>query len=243
MNDEQLHDLVRLFEGFNEASTSFAQSYNALEQRIEQLSGQLERQSHLLQRTAGFLSSVLAHVPVGIIVIDLDGLITLFNEEAEQLTGMRAEEVVDRFYGDVFPVDVNEPSSAVYTLNNGTVIDTRDRQLVTENGNLPVSFSTGWIYGDDGSPYGVLEVFEDLRPMRDMQTRMQQNASLAALGEMAAQVAHELRNPLAGVQGFAQFLQEDLERITPPRRSPAKSLPVFATSNGLPAACWSSPAR
>lgn len=221
-SDEQLIELVRLFEGFNEASTSFAQSYQALERRIEQLSGQLELQSHLLQRTAGFLSSVLAHVPVGIIVIDLDGKITLFNEEAERLTGLRAEEVVDRSYGEVIPVDVNEPTSAIYTLNNGTVIDTRERELVIEDGNLPISFSTGWIYGDDGSPYGVLEVFEDLRPLRELQTRMQQNASLAALGEMAAQVAHELRNPLAGVQGFAQFLQEDLEPDHPSSKTAEK---------------------
>ncbi|MCB2199594.1 PAS domain S-box protein [bacterium] len=210
IDERQLLELVKLFEGFTQASSTFAQSYRALEQRIAKLSSQLEEQSRLLERTEGFLSSVLAHVPVGIVVLDMDGCISLFNEEAERLSGHRSEDAVGKPYGDVFPCEVTEPDSALYTLTNGTVIDPRERQLDVNGGTLPVRFSTSWIFGDDGQTIGVLEVFEDLTPLRDLQSRMQQSASLAALGEMAAQVAHELRNPLAGVQGFAQFLQEDL---------------------------------
>lgn len=218
LNEEQLMELVKLFEGFTQASSSFAQSYAALEARIAQLSRQLDEQSYLLERTAGFLSSVLAHVPVGIIVVDMDGKITLFNEEAERLTGLIADDVVGKPYGDVLESEVNEPTSAVYTLTHGSVIEGRERDLHRPNeSKQPVRFSSAWIYGEDGSPFGVLEVFEDLRPIRELQTRMQQSASLAALGEMAAQVAHELRNPLAGVQGFAQFLQEDIEENHPAR--------------------------
>jgi len=219
VDESQLLELVKLFEGFTQASSTFAQSYRALEQRIAKLSSQLEEQSRLLEQTEGFLSSVLAHVPVGIVVLDMDGCISLFNEEAERLTGHHAEDVVGRPYGDIFPCDVNEPDSALYTLTNGAVIDPREKQLDTESGQyLPVRFSTSWIYGDDGTAIGVLEVFEDLTPLRDLQARMQQSASLAALGEMAAHVAHELRNPLAGVQGFAQFLQEDLGEGHPAKK-------------------------
>ncbi|MFH0883998.1 MAG: ATP-binding protein [bacterium] len=219
MDEERLMELVKLFEGFTQASSTFAQSYAALEQRIAQLSNQLEEQSFLLERTAGFLSSVLAHVQVGIVVVDMDGRVSLFNEEAERLTGLLTEDVIGGFYGDIFPAPVNEPTSAIYTLTHGSVIESRERDLSHTDGNtLPVRFSTAWIYGDDGQPFGVLEFFEDLRPLRELQTRMQQSASLAALGEMAAQVAHELRNPLAGVQGFAQFLQEDIEETHPSRK-------------------------
>lgn len=216
LDEERLMELVKLFEGFTQASSTFAQSYAALEQRIAQLSNQLEEQSYLLERTAGFLSSVLAHVPVGIVVVDMDGRISLFNEEAERLTGLLAEDVIGKFYGDMLPAPVNEPTSAIYTLTNGSEIDSRERDLARPDGDgLPVRFSTAWIYGDDAQPFGVLEFFEDLRPLRELQIRMQQSASLAALGEMAAQVAHELRNPLAGVQGFAQFLQEDIKESHP----------------------------
>jgi len=218
MSEDQILELIKLFEGFTQASSSFAKSYNALEQRIAQLSSQLEEQSRLLERTEGFLSSVLAHVPVGIVVLDLDGRISLFNEEAERLTHFKAVDVVSQPYGDVFPVDVNEPDSALFTLTNGTIIDSHEKILRTEEGHeMPIRFSTSWIHGDDGKPMGVLEVIEDLRPIRDLQQRMQQSANLASLGEMAAQVAHELRNPLAGVQGFAQFLMEDLDEEHPAR--------------------------
>jgi len=218
MDEDQMLELVKLFEGFTQASSTFAKSYNALELRIAQLSSQLEEQSRLLERTEGFLSSVLAHVSVGIIVLDLDGRISLFNEEAERLTGYQAESVVGQPYGDVFDCDVNEPKSALFTLTNGTVIESREKTIdISEEHEMPVRFTTSWIHGDDGQPMGVLEVFEDLRPIRELQASMQQSANLASLGEMAAQVAHELRNPLAGVQGFAQFLQEDLEEGHPAR--------------------------
>lgn len=216
--EEQLMELVQLFESFSQASSTFAQSYHALEERIAELSQQLEQQSRLLERTEGFLSSVLAHVPVGIVVLDMDGTVSLFNEEAERLTGFEAQDVVGRPYNDIFEVDVNEPDSAIYTLTNGTVIESREKNLqLPGQRHTPVRFTTQWIYSDDGRPLGVLEVFEDLRQIRDLQQRMQHSASLAALGEMAAQVAHELRNPLAGVQGFAQFLREDLEEEHPAR--------------------------
>ncbi len=217
-NDDQLVELVKLFEGFNQASSSFSQSYRALEQRIAQLSGQLEEQSRMLERTEGFLSSVLAHVPVGILVIDMDGRITLFNEEAENLTGHSAIEVVGQRYFEIFPCDVNEPDSGLYTLTNGTMIDPREKDIILRNGERsPVRFSTSWIFGDNGQPIGVLEVFENMQQIRSLQESMQQSANLASLGEMAAQVAHELRNPLAGVQGFAQFLIEDIEPEHPAR--------------------------
>ncbi|HEB84542.1 MAG TPA: PAS domain S-box protein [Bacteroidetes bacterium] len=215
---EQLMELVKLFEGFTQASTDFAQSYRALEQRIARLSSQLEEQARLLQRTEGFLSSVLTTVPVGIIVVDMDGQIMLFNREAERLTGLKAREVIGGAYGDFFPYDVTEPDSAVFTLTQGTLIDAREKILAVQGGaNIPVRFSTVWVYGEDGQQSGVMEVFEDLRTLKEMQERMQRSANLAALGEMAAQVAHELRNPLAGVQGFAQFLIEDITEDHPAR--------------------------
>ncbi|HEX03570.1 MAG TPA: PAS domain-containing protein, partial [Bacteroidetes bacterium] len=98
MSEEQLLALVKLFEEFNQASSAISESYRALEKRLADLSERLEGQEHLLARTQGFLSSIIAHVPVGIIVLDLDGRINLVNEEAQRLTGIRALEAVGQPY-------------------------------------------------------------------------------------------------------------------------------------------------
>ncbi len=215
---DDLIELVNLFEGFSQASTVFAQSYRALEGQIAQLSSQLEEQVRLLRRTEGFLTSVLANVPAGILVLDMDGIITLFNTYAEQLTGLKAHNIIGQPYVNIFNCQITEPDSPVYTLTTGSMIESKEKELKIVDGNhLPVRFSTSWIIDEKNDKTGVLEVFEDLRVLRDMQERMQQSANLASLGEMAAQVAHELRNPLAGVQGFAQFLEEDIPKDDPVR--------------------------
>ncbi len=218
LNDNELFDLVKVFEGFSQASNSFVQSYRVLEQRVNALNEQLEEQARLLQRTEGFLSSVLSQAPVGILVINLDGYITLFNTYAERITGLTSSAIIGKPYSEVFPGAVTEPRSALFTLTNGTIIEQREKLLSVSGGSaLPVRFSTSWVFEETGEPVAVMELFEDLRDLKRIEKQMEQNANLASLGEMAAQVAHELRNPLAGVQGFVQFLQEDIPEDAPER--------------------------
>ncbi len=218
LNDKQLFELVQVFEGFSQASHSFVESYRVLEQRIGNLTSQLDDQARLLQRTESFLSSILAQAPVGIIVINLDGIISLFNTYAENITGLSSIDVIGKQYQEVFPIAVTEPMSALFTLENGSIIEQHEKELILANDtSYPVRFSTSWVFEENGDRIAVMEVFEDLRDLRKVQKKMEQNANLASLGEMAAQVAHELRNPLAGVQGFAQFLLEDIGEDDPNR--------------------------
>ncbi len=234
VSEEELLELVKIFENFTEASSTFAQSYRTLEERISELNAQLDHQTRLLNRTEGFLTSVLDHAPVGILVLDIDGLISLFNAEAEKLTGLRARDVVGKSYGDVFDCMVTNPDSTLFTLTNGSERDTREKSFTIQGGGgIPVRFSTCWVLDEGGERSGVMEVFEDLRKMKELQERMERNANLAALGEMAAQVAHELRNPLAGVQGFAQFLLEDLPEDHSARQNAEKIVAGVKDINDL----------
>ncbi len=218
ISGDELMELVKLFEGFNEASASFAKTYRGLEDRIARLSAQLEEQSRLLRRTEGFLASVLGNVPVGLLVINLDGRITLFNDYAEKLTGIKRDDCIGKRYAEVFEVDALAPESVLFTLNNGSILESHERTMRIKGAEQhPVRFSTNWIHDESDNRTSVLEVFEDLRPLRELQNRIAHSANLASLGEMAAQVAHELRNPLAGVQGFVQFLQEDIADDDPSR--------------------------
>jgi len=104
LSNDEVVDLVKLFDTFSEASSTYTQSYRILEQRITQLSVQLRDQTRLLHHTEGFLSSVLGRVPVGILVIDMDGKIILFNSQAEQITGYHSDEVYGRLYSEIFPI-------------------------------------------------------------------------------------------------------------------------------------------
>lgn len=214
-----LEDFVKLFDGFSEASREYTQSFRMLEKRLSELSRHLRNHAQVMQNRDGVLTSVLRRLPVGVIVIDLSGKLVFFNNQAEEITGLTADEVVGRDYSDFFSYPVTEPVSALYTLVHGTSIESREKHLIVSgNSNLPVRFSTSWVYDDKGEKIGVLEVLEDLSVIKNLQEAVNHRENLAALREMAAQVAHELRNPLAGVQGFAQFLLEDLSADHSSRR-------------------------
>lgn len=222
-NQEQIHDLVRLFEGFSRASSEFSKNYHSLEERVAEFARRIEKLPDTSDSNTHLLHSILSSVPVGMLIIDLDGKITHFNRMAEELTGIESNRILGRPYESVLHSSRLQPDSALYTLATGSLIDSRERMLALNGSEpVPVRFWTAWLHDRYGEAYGVLEVFEDLRPFRRLQKQMEHNSTLASMGEMAAQVAHELRNPLAGVQGFAQFLLEDLPEDHPGRTNAEK---------------------
>jgi signal transduction histidine kinase len=75
----------------------------------------------------------------------------------------------------------------------------------------PIGYTTSLVKDRDGAVLGAVEVSTDLTVKKQMQRQIQHARTLAALGEMAATVAHEIRNPLGGIGGFAGLLLRDLE--------------------------------
>ncbi|MFC2150877.1 nitrogen regulation protein NR(II), partial [Calditrichota bacterium] len=97
---------------------------------------------------------------------------------------------------------------ALHTLQQGPELRGVEKQLPL-NGTI-VEASTNWVVDSTGERVGVVEVFDDLTTIRHLEERFEQQKTLSALGEMASAVAHELRNPLAGIGGFAAILKEEL---------------------------------
>ena len=75
---------------------------------------------------------------------------------------------------------------------------------------MAVSERDADIIGEDGRPLGRVKVFQDLSELNALRSQLRQRERLALLGEMSATVAHEIRNPLGGIEGFAGLLALDL---------------------------------
>jgi PAS domain S-box-containing protein len=153
------------------------------------------------------------------LVVDLDGEITFFNQEAEDITGFEQAKVLGQPYAEIIGLNAGRNLSVLHTLDTGERLASREKELAQPNGNtIPIGFSTSLVRDEAGTILGALEVFNDLTEVKRLEAEVQRVQTLAALGEMAATVAHEIRNPLGGIAGYAGMLERDLDSDDPNRR-------------------------
>ena len=206
---EQEAQLLRqAFDSFAEISNSLERTYQHLQDKVLHLSLQLEK-------TNDYLESVLQSLPCGVIVIDQEQVIRTINRQASQLLG--AEPPVGRRPGHPSPVEETLPTAPISL-----------RRLLSL---LPEGKSVGRLFRENPPPSEIIlekpsrhilncafsrmkgrervMVIQDVTELRDLQAQMQQAERLAAMGEMALEVAHEIRNPLTGLGLFASLLRSD----------------------------------
>jgi PAS domain S-box-containing protein len=159
-------------------------------------------------------------VHTGVLVVDMSGNITLFNRAAEMITGYDKDQVINHSYKNIFYTNSSQDSkSAMYTLSTGKESFKRQKQILTighESKNI--EFSTSIIHNVNGQIDGVVETFTDISEIKKLQDRMLHIETLAALGEMSANVAHEIRNPLAAISGFTGLLDRQIPSEDPKKK-------------------------
>ncbi|HEX7320623.1 MAG TPA: ATP-binding protein [bacterium] len=149
---------------------------------------------------------IINSVPSGIIVIKRDGVITTLNPEAERALGLKKDDTEGYNIKNVQELqplwDKIEPS-----LHDGKAIGRDEIDICNRRGDpIPLGFSTSLIYRPEGSVTGCVVVFKDLSQVRALEEKLKQSERLSYLGKMASWVAHEIRNPLTAIAGFAQLL-------------------------------------
>jgi len=233
--EELSGDLVNMlqnaFKFFNETTQRLEESYRRLEQKVQLLNDELEKKNVELisslkeaDSIRNHLKNILECMDVGVVVVDLSGSISIFNNAASKMTGYAADEVVGKPYRKVIGKGVDEKKTPIYTLYQSVEMTNVEKEITSASGEkFPVEFSCTLIKSNLGEVLGVVEVFEDMTEIRRLEKEVQQKRTLAVLGEMAAHVAHEIRNPLGGIGGFAALLERDLD-INDPRRKMVKKI-------------------
>ncbi len=155
--------------------------------------------------------SIIESVDAGIFTTDLLGRIKSFNRAAEEITGYVFAELLNRPLRDVFP------AIAAAAEEGGQQFLPRDKEkgtdltFVRKDGERLV-LGCVWSPLRDarGERIGSIVVFHDLTATKRMEAEYEKNRRLAFVGEMAAVLAHEIRNPLASISGSIQVLKKDL---------------------------------
>jgi two-component system sensor histidine kinase HydH len=156
-----------------------------------------------LDRMKGYTENLVESMADGLISMDRDGRIVTLNRQAVQILGSSRELLEGQRITDVLGEGVAEV--LVSAERQGLV---REREVDVRrdpDGMIPLSLSAAPLRDEKGREMGSVLLIKDLREIRDLQGKVRRSERLASLGRLAAGVAHEIRNPLSSIRGFAQY--------------------------------------
>lgn len=217
--DDEILSLIEAFKYFDRTTAALKQAYQKLEAKIDGLRAELEEKNRLLSgsvaeaaRTKNFLSHILRNMASGVIAIDSKGIVTVFNDIAAQITGRSPDEIIGRPYEFTLEDKNNLPASLNNILKTEKSVYKQEKSIVSKSGDsVPVMYSSYIVLDENENLLGAVEIFENLTEIKALQEEIRRRQTLVELGEMAASIAHEIRNPLGGIGGFAILLERDLE--------------------------------
>lgn len=193
----------------------------------EDLEAQMRRRDELeaeslrsdLSRALRLYETAVDVTPNLVVGVDAKGAVRLFNREATNVTGYALEDVFGASFVDTFiPAEVHDKdASLVASLLGGPPRQLTEETMVkTRSGKLR---EVRWYYSriSDGAPDDIVlfAVGADVTDSRAISRQAHQHEKLAALGTLAAGLAHEIRNPLNGAQLHVAFLKRAIEKKNP----------------------------
>ena len=193
---------------FNHMTAQILQQRLDLESTHEALRDRFQEVADLKSYTDSILSSITS----GIVTLDLDGRVATVNPSAELLTGLFSGEIVGRYCTEAFAHTPEVSEILMETLASRAGTGNVSLSLRRRNGTtVPVEMSTVPLRGLEGKDLGVVGVFRDVSQVRELEGQLRRSDRLAALGTLAAGLAHEIKNPLASLRTFTRIIPRKFE--------------------------------
>jgi PAS domain S-box-containing protein len=152
-----------------------------------------------------FFRHMVGNMRNGVLAIDRDGGVVLLNDEARRLFHLRADSLEGLPYADV----LHEHPDILRVLGGAFELKSLPNraELRLKSTDTVIGYTLSLVRDDDGEPVGAALFFKDLTHVEQIEERERLRDRLAAVGEMAAVMAHEIKNPLAGIEVLAGLLR------------------------------------
>ncbi|HEX8843196.1 MAG TPA: ATP-binding protein [Pyrinomonadaceae bacterium] len=198
-----LNDIAFLFVGLLAAR---------LARRQSRYDVQLTEATQTLASLRALHERIVESIRSGVITTDLQGRIYTFNAAAAEITGYEAEDVRGQeasiFFGELGR-QIDESMSAAQA---GETSPRYEADCLTAEGlRLRLGFSIFPLFAESGETTGLVITFQDLTQVRALEETSRRQDRLAAVGRVAASIAHEIRNPLAAMRGSIQVLRSEMD--------------------------------
>ncbi|MBI4697335.1 MAG: PAS domain S-box protein [Nitrospirae bacterium] len=157
-------------------------------------------------RMETYNENILQSVPSGVVSIDRSMKIKSINHSAESTLGLRAEHVIEKYCAEVF----HDPLLSI--MQDSRTVHRGEYPYMTRDGrHIWLGVTTSQLKNATGEALGLILVFTDLTDVKALQTQVELKKRLTQLGEMSAGIAHELRNPMSVIAGYARLLSRKID--------------------------------
>jgi two-component system sensor histidine kinase PilS (NtrC family) len=198
-----LNDIAFLFVGLLAARLAQRQSHYDVK---------LTETTQTLANLRALHERIVESIRSGVVTTDLQGRIYIFNAAAEEITGYKADDVrgqgVSIFFGDI----EERTRQSMSAVEAGETSPRFEADCLTADGlRLRLGFSIFPLFAESGETTGLVITFQDLTQVRALEDTSRRQDRLAAVGRVAASIAHEIRNPLAAMRGSIQVLRSEMD--------------------------------
>ena len=182
-------------------------AFNDMADAIQQSFTQIEANQKTLAMERSKLAAIVTNMADGLFVTDISGVIISFNNSAERISGFSEAEALGHKCSDLFRSTLCRDACALY--HAGETINNRPTFLTTKGGEtLAVAVSSAMLYDAEGEAVGGVQTFRDITADQKRQEVFCHTEKLAAIGQLAAGLAHEINNPLGNILGYTKYLDQ-----------------------------------
>ncbi len=199
---------------FNKATSRLQEAYENLEKKFDALNHELEKKNRELEKTLlekevmrNFLENVLNNLTTGVIVTDMDRRVQEMNRCAEAIFGEDAFRIKGSIIDGLFGHRAGESLQRFFD----RVFRSREAGLRFRTNGKVLELSGTFLRGADGTSRGKIFLIRDVTRLEKLEEMLKRNEKISAMAELAANFAHEIRNPLGSMELFCSMLLKDLK--------------------------------
>jgi two-component system sensor histidine kinase PilS (NtrC family) len=184
-----------------------------LADRIKLKGRALQHAESALEQLRVDTNYILENMSSGVLVVDIGGRVVTMNAAAENILDVDKAAVIAGHVDDALGAQVPDLAHEL-TLSLGSGAGKRRQEISTHTRtgkHRPLGISISHLHDGAGERRGVIAVFQDLTEVHEMRERVRKADRLAAIGELSAGIAHELRNPLASISGSIEMLYQEVK--------------------------------
>jgi PAS domain S-box-containing protein len=210
---------------FNATVDRLEVAYKHLEQKFEDVNSELARKTTELEaatkrhfEVSEQLKVLLGSLQPGVLMVNPEDELTVLNPTAAKFLSLDPHLALGQHIEELLPNHSALRSGLQRALAEKGAVWQEEKWIEYQGSTLPMALKFASLGDGEGKVLGAVVTLTDLSPLKKLEEEVQQAKILSALGEMAATVAHEIRNPLGGIGGYAGLLARGFEAEDPRKR-------------------------